>query len=114
MQGEESAVKILKFESLEPSDEPHPDKDKIILFMRHGRMTAVAPGIPTDWITGKPIPCDMISYRGFGWYWTTMDIWHFETYNLELPRDFIEIAREHCLDHWKTKLHARNTILKLI
>ena len=92
-------MKVLKFQSLVPADSPHPDKDKILLYMRHGTLTAAAPGIPKDWITQEHIPCEIVCYEADGFMWTSMDIWHFETYDPPLPDDFVEVAREHYLDH---------------
>ena len=96
-------MKKLEFVSLEPSTVPHPDKDKILVFMKHGFMAAVAPGIPTDILTGEHIPCEIIAYEACGYTWTSMDAWHFETYNFQLPDDFIEIAQDHYLDHIRTR-----------
>ena len=81
-------MKKLEFLSLEPSQTPHPGKDKILVFMKHSPVKSVAPGIPKDRLTGEHIPCEMISYSAFDYYWTSMDIWHFETYNFQLPDDF--------------------------
>lgn len=67
--------------------------------MRHGVVVAAAPGIPKDWLTGEQIGCEMITYAAFDFYWTSIDAWHFATYNLQLPEDFIAVAREHHLDH---------------
>ena len=92
-------MKKLEFLSLEPSQTPHPGKDKILVFMKHSPVKSVAPGIPKDRLTGEHIPCEMISYSAFDYYWTSMDIWHFETYNFQLPDDFAAIAEEHYLDH---------------
>ncbi len=91
-------MKILEFVSLEPSSTPHPDKAKILVFMKHSPVKAVAPGIPKDRLTADRIPCEMICYEALGYIWTSMDTWHFEKYNFKLPDDFIEIAIEHYLD----------------
>ena len=100
-------MKKLEFLSLEPSSTPHPDKDKILVFMRQSPKTAVAPGIPKDWLTGEHIPCGMIAYEACDYYWTSMDAWHFETYNFQLPDDFVEIALTHYLDHMRSRLRKR-------
>ena len=100
-QGGMKALKKLEFLSLVPSQTPHPDKDKILVFMKQSPIAAIAPGIPKDRLTGEHIPCEMIAYEAFDYCWTSMDTWHYETYNFRLPEDFIAIAKEHYLDHRK-------------
>ena len=92
-------MKRLFFNSTVPTEVPYPDKDKILVFMKHGANQAAVPGIPRDMLTGETIPCEMIAYEECGYIWTSADTWHFETYNFELPDDFVIIAKEHYLDH---------------
>lgn len=99
----------LEFLSLEPSSTPHPDKERILVFMKQSTVTAAAPGIPKDLLTGARIPCEMIAYEACGYYWTSMDTWHFENYNFPLPDDFIAVAKNHYLDHIRSRLKNRNT-----
>ena len=89
----------LKFLSLIPSSTPHQDKDKILVFMKHGHVRSVSPGIAKDCLTGDDLPCELEAYEARGFCWTSVDIWHFERYNFPLPDDFIETAKEHWLDH---------------
>ena len=100
-------MKKLEFMSLEPSSISHPDKEKILVFMKQSPITAVAPGIPKDRLTGESIPCGMIAHEAFDYYWTSMDTWHFETYNFSLPDDFVAIAKDHYLDHIRNRLIQR-------
>ena len=93
----------LKFLSLIPSSVPHQEKDKILVFMKHGHVFSVSPGVAKDWLTGEHIPYGLEAYEACGFCWTSLDIWHFETYNFPLPDDFIETAKRHWLDH----LHSR-------
>ena len=104
-------VKKLEFLSLVPSQTPHPDKDKILVFMKQSPVAAIAPGIPTDRLTGEHIPCGLIAYEAFDYCWTSMDAWNFENYNFPLPDDFIEIASKHYLDHIRNRLMERKTKL---
>ncbi len=103
-------TKVLKFQSLIPSDVPHPDKSKIIIYMRHGKKTAAAPGIPKDWLTGEHIPCGMICYEADGYLWTSMDLWHFDKYNFPLPDEFAEMAKPHYLNHISQRQEQRKEI----
>ena len=82
-----------------PSLVSHQDKDKILVFMKHGHVKSVSPGIAKDWLTGERIPCELVAYEACGFLWTSLDIWHFETYNFPLPDDFVETAKGHWLDH---------------
>lgn len=102
-------MRKLEFLSLEPSKIPHPEKDKILVFMKQSPMISAAPGIPKDRLTGEHIPCEMIIYSACDYYWTSMDIWHFETYNFHLPDDYVAIAEEHYLDHARIRLEKRKT-----
>jgi len=92
-------LKKLEFLSMKPSAIPHSDKDIILVFMKHGNAGAASPGIPKDYLTGDPIPCEMLVYEAEGYSWTSMDVWHFETYNFQRPEDYVEAAKEHYLDH---------------
>ena len=67
-------MKKLEFISLEPSKDPIPDKEKVLVFMKQSPIIAVAPGIPKDRLTGEPIPCEMIAHETFDYHWTSMDI----------------------------------------
>ena len=93
----------LEFESLVPSDIINPDKEKVLCFMRHGIIRAAAPGIAKNYLTGESIPVEICGYERCGYYWTSVDIWHFETYNFPLPAEFLRIAKDHYLDHLKEK-----------
>lgn len=89
----------LEFLSLTPSLVPHQDKDKILVFMKHGHVMSVSPGVSKDWLTGEHIPCELEAYEACGFCWTSLDTWHFETYNFPLPDDFAKTAKDHWLDH---------------
>lgn len=93
----------LKFLSLIPSLVPHQEKDKILVFMKHGHVFSASPGVAKDWLTGEHIPCGIEAYEACGFCWTSLDIWHFETYNFPLPEDFVEAAKGHWLDHLYNK-----------
>ena len=97
------AVKELVFESMEPSETPDSDKDKILLFMKHSPVIAASPGVAKDKLTGKSLPVAVCVYEAYGYWWTSVDIWHYSAYNLRLPCEFIAIAKEHYLDHLKRK-----------
>lgn len=102
--------KILEFVSEVPSQIPHPDKDKILLFMKHGRVGAVAAGFARDMLTGELIPGGWCMLEACGYIWSSKDVWHFEQYNFTLPEDFILLAREHCLDHLYERLAERKRL----
>ncbi len=102
-------MKKLEFLSLSPSSIPHQDKDKILVFMKHGHIFSASPGVAKNWLTGEHIPCELEAYEACGFCWTSLDIWHFETYNLSLPADFIETAKEHWLDHLYIKAETNTS-----
>ena len=96
-------MKQLIFESMAPSNAPDPGKDKILLFMRHSPVKAASPGIAKDWLTGESIPCEICVYEACGYWWTSVDVWHYDAYNFRLPDEYVAIAREHYLDHLKRR-----------
>ena len=100
-------MRTLYFNSEIPCVIEHPDKAKILVFMRHGEMMAASPSAPKDRITGESIPVDEVIYASEGYTWTSVDTWYFDTYNFQLPDDFIQIALEHYLDHLR-----RNPVMK--
>ena len=91
-------MRKLEFLSLEQSN-PQPDKDKILLFMKHSPVIASSPGISKNYLTREHLATEMTVYSAFGYYWTSADIWYYEVYNYQLPNEFVALAKEHYLDH---------------
>ena len=107
MDNERSMPKQLQFESLVPSETPEPGKDRILLFMRHGKVITAASGIAKDWLTGESIPCEICVREACGYYWTSVDTWHYDTYNFRVPTDFTVVAKEHYLDHLRRRANQK-------
>lgn len=58
-------MKELESVTLAPSQTPHPDIEKILIFMKHSPAAAIAPGFQKDEVTGERIPYEMIAYDAF-------------------------------------------------
>ncbi|MCH5299014.1 MAG: hypothetical protein J1E96_04540 [Ruminococcus sp.] len=72
------------------SDVPHPDKEKILVFMKSADVKGVSPAILTDVISGERIKGELCFLASGNYNWRSDITYYFEKYNLKLPDDFVE------------------------
>ena len=71
------------------SDAPSPYKDKIIQYLRHGKVELVSAGFTFDYFTGERLD-DKDEIMTDGEYvWNTALIYYVDRYNAQLPEEFV-------------------------
>lgn len=70
---------------------PHdiPNKNRILQYLRSGKVIAAAPGRMWDVFSDKPIPGEMLAYSDGTYYWGSEAIYYFDKYNMKLPDEFV-------------------------
>ncbi len=71
------------------SDTPIPQKAKVLEYLKSGRDAGVRCSSVFDYIKNKVIPQTIHLYTDGEYGWDDEEIYHFETYNLELEKNFI-------------------------
>jgi len=74
------------------SDEPISNKDAVLRYLKSAPVTAAAPGMMEDKITGKHIKGEMLMHSDGEYTWRSDLIHYVDKYNFQLPPDFIERA----------------------
>lgn len=68
--------------------EPYVEKEKILEYMKKGRVHMVSGQRMKDIFTGEPIEGEMLFMDDGKYSWTSKMIYYVEKYDLELPEDF--------------------------
>ena len=71
-------------------NEPHPQKGKILAYLKSRKASAVSPGFYRDVIDNKTIINSPKCYTDGTYLWRSDTIYYFEKYNLRLNQDFID------------------------
>ncbi len=66
------------------------NKSKILNYLKNGTVIGAAPGILKDSFTQKQIDGQWLLMTDGIYEWDTKLIYHYETYNLVLPQEFIK------------------------
>jgi len=72
------------------SDEPIAGKSKVLSYLKSRPVSAAAPAVLIDVITGESIQSALTSHNDGVYWWRSDVIYYFEEYNLKLPDEFIE------------------------
>lgn len=80
------------YQNIRISPVPHPEKEKIVAFMKSGEHFAHAPMEVWDITTGETVDIPMQSFKSDELFWTNMDTYNFERHDMELSQEFIESA----------------------
>lgn len=71
------------------SDEEIKDKDIILDYLKKGRVTAAAPAIVHDIVSGERINIELLMMDDGKYAWRSDVIYYFEKYNMCLSDDFV-------------------------
>lgn len=71
------------------SENPTPDKDLILKYLKSGKIVAVSPSFITDVISGKKTKNQLMMMTDGVFEWRSDIVYYFDKYNLKLPDDFI-------------------------
>lgn len=66
-----------------------PCKNRVLEYLRKGKIIAVAPGRIRDVFTDEAVPGEILAYSDGKYYWNSETIYYFKKYNLKLPDEFI-------------------------
>lgn len=66
-----------------------PRKNRVLEYLRKGKIIAVAPGRIRDIFTDEAVPGEILAYSDGKYYWNSETIYYFEKYNMKLPDEFI-------------------------
>lgn len=72
------------------SDTESPNKDKILRYLRNGKVIAAAAGVARDIFTGERIDGEFLLFSDDKYEWSTEIVHYYDKYNLALPQDFID------------------------
>lgn len=70
-------------------DEPIAQKNKVLEYLKNGKVEAYAPGRLKDIISGEKIEGDICCYTDGIYEWRSDTIYYFDKYNLKLEDQFI-------------------------
>lgn len=70
------------------SNYPYPGQDKIIHYLRNGKVDMVSLAVPIDAFTGEKIPGDKLGMNDGKYTWWNTLAYYVEKYNLRLPEEF--------------------------
>lgn len=70
--------------------EAHKNKEMILDYMKHGKISAVAPGYLQDVIDNNTRINNLTCYTDGTYTWRSDVIYYFDKYNIALPNDFID------------------------
>lgn len=86
------------------SENAHPEKDRIINYLKNGRGTVAAPGYYTDVVTGKTVHITKAILTDDEYSWPSVFPYYVEKYNLKLPDIFVsKILNEHSKEPYKPR-----------
>ncbi|MBQ9993724.1 MAG: hypothetical protein IJP17_03335 [Clostridia bacterium] len=68
------------------------NKEKVLRYLKKGRVVAVAPGFLHDVISGKSINMELTTITDGEYTWRSDLIYYYEHYNVDLSDDFIKKA----------------------
>ena len=74
------------------SDFAVPEKNKLLLYLKHGRIAAASSIKLKDVLTGEYIPGETLYYTDGEYAWRSDLCYYFEKYNFILPPEFISHA----------------------
>ena len=72
------------------SEMPHPEKQRIVNYLRSGRKIAAAAGSFKDALTGSVIPTEALVFTDGTYVWQSDLTYYVEKYNLTLPGQFVK------------------------
>ena len=72
------------------SKEEHPQKQKILAYMKAGKDDGIRCSHVHDYIEDENVMLTVRLYTDGEYSWTSEEIYHFEKYNLELNEDFVK------------------------
>ncbi|MCE9584367.1 MAG: hypothetical protein K8T20_17910 [Planctomycetes bacterium] len=73
---------------------PHPDKVKILSYLRASKPRAAAAGLFQDFLApGSPRIEPLLAYGDDDWIWTNQVTYYVDRYNLELSEEFVAHMR---------------------
>ena len=74
------------------NDAPYPEKKRIIEYLKRGKVTATAPGVGVDAISGKTVDNHLFLQTDGEYSWANMLAYYVDVYNVRLPQDFVNKA----------------------
>lgn len=78
-----------EYPAFQCTSEKIPGKEKILKYMKSGKVIAAAPGRLKDVFTNEPIKGEMLVYSDGVYYWGSEAIYYFDKYNMKLPDGFL-------------------------
>lgn len=92
-------MKIINFKEFAPKrehpsihhyleNEPYPDQDKIIQFLKNGKIEFAQMSRSRDIFTGERIPYEVLGMSDGDYFWSNTLAWYVEKYNLRMPEEF--------------------------
>ena len=77
------------------SKKPHPDKKKILEYLKNGTRLAHVKYTERDILgSGKPLPCCRDAITDGVWVWKASVVYWIKKYNLMLPDEFIQYMKD--------------------
>lgn len=67
---------------------PYPNQDKIIHFLKNGKIELARMSRIKDIFTGKRIPDEVLVMSDGDYFWSNSLAWYVEKYNLRMPEEF--------------------------
>lgn len=77
------------------SDVAIPEKNRVMLYLKRGHVTAASSTRFTDAFTGDTIPGEALCYTDGEYAWRSDLCYYFEKYNFVLPPEFIAKVNNH-------------------
>jgi len=67
---------------------PYPNQDKIIHFLKNGKIEFAQMSRDRDIFTGNRIPYEVLVMSDGDYFWANTLAWYVENYNLRMPEEF--------------------------
>ena len=92
-------MKIINYKELAPKrehpsiqqyleKEQYPNQDKIVHFLKNGKIEFAQMSRSRDIFTGERIPMEVLGMSDGDYFWPNILAWYVEKYNLRMPEEF--------------------------